>query len=821
MRIDKLSAILAIALLLGAGSVGIDAKGKKDKAAPAPEKTRYEKIFGDKKYKTAEGFLKMHLLEDDKIIVELPRNLTGRDILVTSGVDQTSHGVEGTIGYVSPSSIHITFEATDSLVLMKEVSAYKYFSTEANSDSAIKKAHKGAIVASFPIAALSPDSSAYVFDATAYFKSHDERLDPVDPLSSNSFDGLVSAQLTHQSSMSMLKDIYAYPDNMSVTSYETYKMGKTALGMRTDGEATMTVLLRRSLFLLPEEPMRPRIADARIGVNGRPFTKFMSTDKGSETVWYADRYDSRKEKLVFYVDTLFTEPYFKAIKAGVEKWNDAFAALGKPAFLSAERYPSASQNPEFDANDMRFSCVKYEAASNSRIRCNCWADPRSGEIISSCIYIPFDIMTTLQASLLLELGDAAPSVRTTSNTSPLLYDAIQSIVTNKVGTCLGLTPNYLASRAYPLDSLRSASFTQAHGLSASIMDDVPYNFVAQEGDGEKGVCLIQTEIGPYDKYAVKWLYGEIEVASTPEEEVPYLDEMIESSRTVKELAYARKPSARFDVRYNMDPRLVAGDLGDDEIASAEAKLSNLKNAIAHLDEWIGGQDPTYTFRPYMNTVIMENSCFALADLLNYVGGFYLENKKDGDQVPSYTSVPAQKQEAALNFVLEQLDDLSWLDNTHVYRDIYFVRSFEGYLNNMIIDNLMYRIKQLSFTETVSEDPYTRKEAFDAVLDHVLKNTREGKAISETNLAFQYVLLNFTLNSSNAAYRPSQGTGIYEDAGFTPMSVMEFKLPETIDYLDFQKLKELRDVYRKAARKTSDKKLAAQYDYFVMAIDRVL
>ena len=64
--------------------------------------------------------------------------------------------------------------------------------------------------------------------------------------------------------------------------------------------------------------------------------------------------------------------------------------------------------------------------------------------------------------------------------------------------------NMAASAAIPTDSLRSASFTQKYGTTASIMDYARFNYVAQPTD--KGVSLTPPELGVYDKYAIEWGY---------------------------------------------------------------------------------------------------------------------------------------------------------------------------------------------------------------------------------------------------------------------------------------------------------------------------
>ena len=43
-----------------------------------------------------------------------------------------------------------------------------------------------------------------------------------------------------------------------------------------------------------------------------------------------------------------------------------------------------------------------------------------------------------------------------------------------------------------------------------------------------------------------------------------------------------------------------------------------------------------------------------------IGGVYLNERYDGDARPGYQVVPREKQERALQFLLEQVKDLTWL-----------------------------------------------------------------------------------------------------------------------------------------------------------------
>ena len=88
--------------------------------------------------------------------------------------------------------IQVIFEKSDSLINICKINEkIKIFDKEKKGQSAIAKSQIGAVIASFPIAAYSPDSSAIVFEATSFFISDDKALDPLDPKAYNSLEGYV------------------------------------------------------------------------------------------------------------------------------------------------------------------------------------------------------------------------------------------------------------------------------------------------------------------------------------------------------------------------------------------------------------------------------------------------------------------------------------------------------------------------------------------------------------------------------------------------------------------------------------------------------
>lgn len=62
------------------------------------------------------------------------------------------------------------------------------------------------------------------------------------------------------------------------------------------------------------------------------------------------------------------------------------------------------------------------------------------------------------------------------------------------------------SIAYPVDSLRSKEFVKQHGLSASVMDKLPMNYLLSDDSYSEGMPLVQSVLGVYDDWVIRYLY---------------------------------------------------------------------------------------------------------------------------------------------------------------------------------------------------------------------------------------------------------------------------------------------------------------------------
>src|SRR5690606_37395766 len=247
------------------------------------------------------------------------------------------------------------------------------------------------------------------------------------------------------------------------------------------------------------------------------------------------------------------------------------------------------------------------------------SDPRSGEIISSHILWYHNHLRSYRNRLMIETGAANPDARSLHPPDALIGEAVRQVIAHEIGHALGLPHNMIASSAFPVDSLRSPTFTERYGVSPSIMDYARQNYVAQPGDG---VTRFVRKIGPYDHYAIEWGYRVYPEAATPEEEKPILDRFV--------LEHAGDPMYRFAGRVGLDPRTQTEDIGDDPVRASGYGIANLKRVVPNLVEWTTtpGQGYDDLLEVYGELIGMWRRY--VGHVVTVVGGVY-EDTKTSDQ----------------------------------------------------------------------------------------------------------------------------------------------------------------------------------------------
>lgn len=768
-------ALLIPALLLAAKPA--KSKGKKknktEQADTTSKKkvTDYEKLFKDKKCQTVKGLLTLHKVDGEKLYFELPMSVFGREMLLGSTVSEISSNDHGVIGYKSSTPLHVTFTKQGKgvqLCLVNDI--YSGDDQDQGIKEAVRRSSIPGIYRAFKIEAYNADSTAVVIDATSLFMEDNSDLSPFDPYSTFGYKPFTRST-SFQKSNSHLGDIKAFDDNVTVKSYLSYTTTVTysngpVMGKIEDKRA-FTALVTRTLLLLPEEPMRPRIADPRMNIFVTGKARFSANmNRGTLPVYYARHWrvepkDVEAYKrgelvepvkpIVFYLDDNLPEAWKPYAREGIEEWNHAFEKIGFKNVVQVRDYPTKEEDPEFDPDNLKYSCIRYAPIAIQNAMGPSWDDPRTGEIINASVMVYHDIVKLLNRWRFLQTAGADPNVRTMNIPDSIMGSALRYVLSHEVGHCLGYMHNMCSSAAIPVDSLRSPSFTQKYGTTYSIMDYARFNHVAQPGDYERGVSMMPPRMGVFDEYAVKWLYTYLPDAKTPEEEQPWLDSLIR--------VHAADPIYRYGKQqvYNtLDPTSLSEDLGDDLVRGAEYGIKNLKFIMKHLNEWYGEDDNDLTARQAIYMSLLNQYLTFINHVYNIKGGMMMNERKAGDPRPSYSFVDGDYQRRAQKFLVDQLHDLDWIDDPALLKELPLQGNLSVRVQRLLVS--LITADKGSFGRMIDPAPnaYTQSEHADDAMKGIFRNTIRGRNTTPRDRSNQNTYVDFLLMITRLM--PQSGSG---------------------------------------------------------------
>ena len=764
---------------------GVQGQAKKKDKEKKETLTAYQKLFKGKQVKTAHGLMTVHKI-GDKVLVEFPIRLLGKDMMLTSSIENISDNGEGVVGQFAGYGLPFCFTRLDSTLQARIFLIDKPLnnSLETNWNEAIERSNAGGVYGTFKIKAYTPDSTAVVVDMTPLFMEYSPYTTPFTAIGGNSFFGLISREHEYKKECSMLKDVDAFDNNIMVTCELGFVENQYLFGAFKviPGDVKVSVTTNKMLMLLPEEPMRPRLADPRLGVSFMEVSQVENDRKGVKSTFYTKRWRVEpvdevahrrgemvevKKPIVFYMDTLMPKEWQPYIKEGIEAWNEAFEKIGFKDVVRVMDFPK--DDPDFNANNIKYSTIRY-APLWLDMQNSMHVDPRTGEILNASLYIYDGLVSGLKTNRMLTTMATDPSVRTTRFSEEMIGELIRVEIMREAGINLGLVYNAGASAVYPVDSLRSPSFTREHGLSPSVMDYVPCNYIAQPGDVEKGVRMVPGGLGEYDYYVIRWLYEPIPTVSTPKDEFATLDCWIREGRTNPKYRFGKVPY------YYYDPRCFTGDLGDDHLKALEYAVNNLKIAVRNFYDWYAEGDEDLSLRSQLYNSLRGQLQKRINDVSVNLGGFYQMEAFSTEKEPSYVVVPGTIQKAAVKCMIDMAKDLALLENKAVEKKLEIRNSNVDQIRSFILGTLTFRLKYVALGAEKGGD-YSLAEYVEDIYRNVWDGTLKNRPLEKYEMDLQKEFLGSVVASSTIAttagnFTPRRGIAMAGHEGAIS--------PETID-----------------------------------------
>ena len=778
-------------LLLSGVSTATFAKGKKSKkkaqtttaAAPAKKQSEYDKLFKDKQVKTSKGGIMTLHIVDDKLFVELPLKMLNRDMMLMSSVAEITDHTDSYVGLSPLRPLQVKFDTINRTVLLRRDRSQSVVADNGEEiRRALAQSNMPAILGSYKIKAFNADSTAVVFDMTDLFIGNESLLTAIDPRSETKLV-LRGVSFNQKKDRSMLTDVAAFDDNATVTSYITYdsKIGKTY-------NKVSTAKLVRSLALLPETPMRPRLADFRLPLNVLGKYNYHSDYKLMDPVYFATRwrmepsdqaaYDrgeavEPKAPVVFYIDTTFTAQMSAAITKGILEWNKCFEAIGFKNAIRVRPFPTPDEDPQFSPQNFRYNCINYVPSLTGDTRVRTYVDPRSGEILRTTVMVCHNMTWEMPFEIFVFTAHADPSVRQRYMPDSTLFEHIKNHFTWLTGVdCFGMSYNLTSSAAFSSDSLRhNAAFTQKYGTTPSMLDIAKYNFIAPIDAVKKGFRITPVGVGEYDYHVVKCLYKPVPEAKTSEEELKVIEKWVDAT--------VGNPVYRYENAKDC-PDCGANDVGDDDIKNFKYALGNLQYCMENFDKWISDEDdPEYLYRNGIYNYLYRRYKQLLTQVAITAYGVKTYERTANDPVPSSEFTPYAEQKEALDILYANRYMPDWVQRPELVRLMGIQRErieeHKDYLSLL----MNATATRLFIYEGRGKEHFDHARYIRYMFDKLFEKTRKGQKLSDEDFYYQTNFAKTMMLSSKIVDRKAK----YRDGSASALAAQIAGDPKVLDFSD--------------------------------------
>ncbi|WP_343671688.1 zinc-dependent metalloprotease [Chitinophaga sp.] len=242
--------------------------------------------------------------------------------------------------------------------------------------------------------------------------------------------------------------------------------------------------------------------------------------------------------------------------------------------------------------------------------------PETGEILTARINITEAVTDQLMLRYLLQCGANDNRIINDIRNPEIQGEIMRWLMIKAIGEALGLRANLGGSYAYTTAQLRNPVWMKTHSFSASIMDDLEFNYVVQPEDGVP-VSALMPGIGEADMAAISWAYGQ-------------------------------GPAPLYLPEDSLSPATQHYDLASDKITASTLAIKNLQRVFVQLDtisKQLDGTEDLFNSNGSLYGAALisyEKYCMDVAAL---IGGVWHKPLALGEELIK-TDVATQKQALA-------------------------------------------------------------------------------------------------------------------------------------------------------------------------------
>ena len=658
---------------------------------------------------TSEGLFDTHMIDRD-LFYEIPLDLMDREMLLLTRIARAPDGAG--YGGSKANTSTVRWEHDRDRVLLRLVSYQNFADDTTAIAGAVRNSNFEPVIMAFDIEAMSDDSTAAVIDVSGLFTDDVALLGLQKSRRDQYSVQRVDADRTY------IVRANAYQTNVEVRRVLTYDATEAPSNAASN---TLSMEMHHSMLILPDDPMEPRLCDERVGFFSTSQIDYgldeqRATTRCFVTRWRLEPSDPEAfargelvdpvQPIVYHIDPATPPKWVPYLKQGVEDWQPAFERAG---FSNAIVARDAPDDPDWSAEDARYSVIRYLASPVQNASGPHVHDPRTGEILESDIQWYHNVMNLLRNWFFIQTAAVNEDARGVSFDDELMGELIRFVSAHEVGHTIGLQHNMQASSAYSVEQLRTR-FVCEMGVAPSIMDYARFNYVAQPGDD---TCLMPV-VGPYDKFAIEWGYRPF-LGKDRDTEMEDLREMVVDMQD--------DPVYRFSSPTGSDPTALTEAIGDDAMRASDYGVENLKRIVDNLTDWSFEEGEDYAdLQELYNNVVGQWGRYTGHVVAN-IGGVVRTRKRQGQDGVPYEMVGKDRQERAMQYLNRQVFatpewmlDADILDRFQGSGAVDLVRGRQAQALGQVLN--VARMKRL-----VEQEAFEGDDAYS--LGHMLDDLREG------------------------------------------------------------------------------------------------